>query len=194
LLNAELQSQVAENERLHQQLRAQALEDPLTGVHNRRHLMEAGPALLSLARRRGETLALVMVDLDHFKQVNDRHGHEAGDQVLRGFARLARRSARAEDLVCRFGGEEFVVLMVGADANQAAERLRGLLEAFSQHGFEDAAGAGFRCSFSAGVAESERPDETLDALLARADAALYAAKQGGRGRVLVAPQDASSPA
>ncbi|QTN21636.1 GGDEF domain-containing protein [Rhizobacter sp. AJA081-3] len=139
-LNASLRSQVAENERLQERLRAQALEDPLTGLHNRRHLFEAGGALLALLRRRVVPLAAALVDLDHFKQVNDRHGHDAGDRVLRGFAELARSDTRAEDIVCRYGGEEFVLLFPGADAPQAAARLRDLLQRFQATNFEDASG------------------------------------------------------
>jgi diguanylate cyclase (GGDEF)-like protein len=184
-LNQSLQAQVAENERLQERLRAQALEDPLTGLHNRRHLFEAGGALLALLRRRAVPLAAVLVDLDHFKQVNDRHGHDAGDRVLRGFAELARSVTRAEDIVCRHGGEEFVLLFPGADAPQAAARLRDLLQSFRALTFVDGSGADFSCSFSAGVAGWRGGEDDLAALLARADAALYAAKQGGRAQVCI---------
>ncbi len=185
-LNATLQAQVAENERLQQQLRAQALEDPLTGLHNRRHLFEAGAKLLALMRRRGGPLSAVLVDLDHFKQVNDRHGHDAGDQVLREFAQLARRHLRTEDLLCRYGGEEFVLLMPGADAAQAATRTVELMARFQALRFVGAAGP-FACAFSAGVAGWRGDGEELAPLLARADAALYEAKAGGRARVRSAP-------
>ncbi|MGD9834448.1 MAG: diguanylate cyclase [Piscinibacter sp.] len=186
-LNASLQAQVAENERLQRQLRAQALEDPLTGLHNRRHLFEAGAALLSLLRRRGEPLAVALVDLDHFKQVNDRHGHEAGDRVLRAFAELARRETRAEDIVCRYGGEEFVLLMPGADAAQAAARIEQLLPRFVALRFGDAHGNSFSVSFSAGVSSAADAAEGLELLLERADAALYEAKGAGRACVRVDP-------
>jgi diguanylate cyclase (GGDEF)-like protein len=185
-LNGSLQAQIAETERLQQRLRAQALEDPLTGLYNRRHLLDAGAAMLSLMRRRGEPVAVVLVDLDHFKQVNDRHGHDAGDRVLRGFAELARREMRAEDLVCRYGGEEFVLLLPGARATQAAARIEQLLRQFRAMRFEGAEGALFAGSFSAGVAEPADGADTLPALLSRADAALYAAKDAGRARVQVA--------
>lgn len=182
-LNASLQAQVAENARLQDRLRAQALQDPLTGLHNRRYLLQAGAALLSLLRRRGEPLAAAIVDLDHFKQVNDRHGHDAGDRVLCGFADLMRRDTRAEDVVCRYGGEEFVLLFPGADAAQAAVRLRERLAGFRALRFDGTEPGGFGCSFSAGVSAWRGDDEGLEPLLARADAALYAAKASGRARI-----------
>jgi two-component system, cell cycle response regulator len=182
-LNASLQAQVAENERLQDQLRAQTLEDPLTGLHNRRYLLQAGATLLSLLRRRDQPMAASILDLDHFKQVNDRHGHEAGDRVLRGFADLLRRHTRVGDIVCRHGGEEFVLLFPGADAAQAAARLREHLANLQAQRFDGAEPGGFTCSFSAGVSAWRGGDEGLEALLARADAALYAAKAAGRARV-----------
>lgn len=185
-LNASLREQVAENERLQAQLRAQALEDPLTGAHNRRHLQEAGVALLALARRRAEPIAAVIVDLDHFKRVNDHHGHAAGDAVLGAFARLARGTLRASDIVCRSGGEEFVLLLYGADAAQARVRTERLLDDFRALVFEGQ-GARFSCTFSAGVAEPQ-PGDGLERLLQRADAALYRAKSEGRARVVQASE------
>ena len=106
--------------------------------------------------------------------------------MLRGFAELARRRSRAGDLVCRYGGEEFVLVLPGAHAAQATARISQLLNAFGALPFEAASGATFACSFSAGVAVSTGPDDTLPALLARADAALYAAKRAGRARVQLA--------
>ncbi len=148
-------------------------------------MFEAGGALLALLRRRAVPLAAALVDLDHFKQVNDQHGHDAGDRVLRGFAALARSDTRAEDIVCRYGGEEFVLLFPGADATQAAARLRDLLRRFRALHFEDGGGTDFSCSFSAGVAGWFGCEDDLAALLARADAALYSAKQSGRARVSI---------
>lgn len=182
-LNASLQTQVAENERLQQRLRAQALEDPLTGAYNRRHLLDAGSALLSMMKRRDEPLSVVLVDLDHFKHVNDRHGHDAGDRVLRAFADLARISTRAQDLVCRYGGEEFVVLMPGAHGDQAVVRMQELLQSFRALQFDSSTGQPFTCSFSAGVATAPAEGDQLPMLLALADKALYAAKAAGRERV-----------
>ncbi|MFO1330251.1 MAG: GGDEF domain-containing protein [Rubrivivax sp.] len=183
-LNAALQARVAEVERLQRRLRAQALEDPLTGLFNRRHLQDAGDALLRAAWRRGDAATVAVVDLDFFKQVNDRHGHDVGDRVLCAFAELARSVLRADDLICRYGGEEFALLLPGARAEQAAERLRTLAQRFRALRFDGARGEPFGCSFSAGVAQA-MDDEALAALLRRADIALYAAKKGGRDRVEV---------
>jgi len=185
-LNESLRLQMEETERLRARLQAQALEDPLTGLHNRRHLMDAGERLLALMRRRGEPLAAVLMDIDHFKLVNDRHGHEAGDEVLRRFADAARAEVRAEDIVCRYGGEEFVLLMPGADAAQAQVRVERLLQRFTELRFAGHRGDAFSCSFSAGLAASLNGTESLQALLARVDAALYIAKDAGRSRVHIA--------
>ncbi|MCV2351203.1 GGDEF domain-containing protein [Paucibacter sp. Y2R2-4] len=184
-LNELLKSRVMETARLQKLLQAQALEDPLTHLGNRRQLIEAGSALLTLAIRNHEVLSVAVIDLDHFKEVNDLHGHEAGDKVLRAFGDLARRTMRAEDLVCRYGGEEFVLLLPKAHAAQAVERVAQLLQAFMSLHFEDGASARFACSFSAGVADSETAGDSLDLLLSRADSALYGAKAAGRSRVYV---------
>lgn len=195
--NAALQAQIAANETLQARLRAFALEDALTGLGNRRHLMQFGPELMARSRREGQPVAVALCDLDHFKRVNDQHGHEAGDRVLQAFAGLARRVLRAHDLCCRLGGEEFAVLMPGATAEVAVRRLQALRVDFSGQRFENASGTAFRASFSAGVCEG-RPDDgglTLEALLRQADETLYRAKHAGRARVFgpASSADAASP-
>ena len=180
-LNAALQAQVTETERLAAQLREQALRDPLTGLHNRRYLFESAPALLQLAQRHGETLALVMMDLDHFKRVNDAHGHDAGDAVLRRFAALLLQTLRRSDLVVRYGGEEFVALIPQTGAAGANLLLARLQAAFQAPPADDGGLPGG--SFSAGVALFPQHGQTLEPLLTCADGALYAAKAGGRSRI-----------
>ena len=165
-----------------------ALTDVLTGVGNRRRLDEALAAEISRARRSGEALSTFIADLDYFKSVNDRFGHAAGDQVLVRFAALARAHIRTTDVLARFGGEEFVVLLPNTDAHSAAataERIRAALAA------ETIAPLPGPISASFGVAELG-PDEDAAGFLERADQALYAAKNAGRNQVVVAPADACS--
>lgn len=163
---------------------ALARTDALTGLANRRAFDDVAGREVRRALRYGEKLALVMTDIDHFKSINDTHGHAFGDQVLVDFARTLLASVREVDLVGRWGGEEFVVLMPGVDIDEAlrvAERMR-LAVAGTPTRFEGKT-CGYTTSF--GIA-AFRPDEPqLDALLGRADAALYRAKAGGRNRVEV---------
>lgn len=198
----------AERDSLIEQLRAQSSTDFLTGLPNRRAYFEAAQQQLALARRRGEPVVAILLDVDHFKQFNDRHGHSAGDQALREVAQALRRSLRAGDLVARYGGEEFVLLLPGCDrvAGLAfAERLRLAISqvqlmvddaADSAVAADGAGAAGARraeaVSASLGLADSARYGLDLDALLSHADAAMYRAKALGRNRVVVAGERTDS--
>lgn len=168
-----------------QRLFESAIKDPLTGLYNRRFLADRLSSEFSFSRRHGLPLTLALLDLDHFKQVNDRHGHPAGDAVLAGFGRLLREGTRQEDVLARYGGEEFAVLMrqTALDQGQVLiERLRARLAGL------DAIPSipGFRVTFSAGLAQAPDPSILVpDHLLTAADQALYAAKHGGRDRTCV---------
>lgn len=159
-----------------------SIRDALTGAFNRRYFARRLEEELAYARRHGESLGVLIMDLDHFKGINDQHGHAAGDHVLHEFAALARGVLRAEDVFARYGGEEFVVLLRGADvdgARGAAERLRAAVE---RHTFE------FRdrripVTVSVGCAQAGA-GEDADGVLRRADEQLYAAKSDGRNRVV----------
>jgi two-component system cell cycle response regulator len=169
ILQEELVDQTA---RLEEQL----FEDPLTRVHNRRFVFGQLAAMISGARRHGRPLAVAMVDLDGFKAINDRHGHETGDSVLVAAAEALQRALRAEDVLGRLGGEEFLAVLPDTDAAaaaRAAERLRAAV-----------ADAGGRVRVTASVGWAVvQPDEQPDDLVRRADDALYIAKQEGRDRV-----------
>jgi len=156
--------------------------DALTGVHNRRWLLETFPRVLARASRENTAVSLLIVDVDHFKQFNDRHGHQTGDDVLRHMARQLVSGLRAHDLVARYGGEEFLVLLPDTalpEAVAAIHRVRARLAADAGVSAGDAA---LRVTFSCGAA-AQRPGESLEDLLSRADAALLRAKEGGRDRV-----------
>jgi len=186
-LNLALQAQIAETDMLHAKLREQALIDPLTGLHNRRYLFEVAPGLLDLARRQGKPLCVVLIDLDHFKLLNDTYGHQAGDLVLERFSKLLRQMLRRSDVVCRHGGEEFVALMPDIDTTGAHMMLTRLLEAFQSLPAEPGRRRTPNGSFSAGIALYPRHGHTVEQLLQRADRALYAAKNGGRARIELVP-------
>lgn len=182
-LNMALQAQVAETEMLHTRLREQALRDPLTGLHNRRYLFEVTPGLLERARRQAAPLCVALLDLDHFKLLNDTCGHAAGDLVLQRFAMLLTETLRKSDIICRHGGEEFVAVMPDIGADDAQAVLARLLQAFTQMQLELGRRRLPRGSFSAGIAVFAQHGNTLEQLLSRADRALYAAKSHGRARI-----------
>lgn len=185
MLNRELAAKVVEIERLQEQLREQAIRDPLTDLYNRRYLQQALASELQLAERRHYPLCVVLIDLDHFKSVNDRHGHPVGDQVLIELANLLRANIRGSDFACRFGGEEFCLVLSDIGQELALTRTQSLLAAFSALQF---------CSglsgqtFSAGIAQYPLHGRDAQALLRVADQALYRAKAAGRNQVLLGGQ------
>lgn len=161
-----------------------ATTDPLTATNNRRRFLELLDTELARVKRHGGTGALLMTDLDHFKRINDAHGHAAGDEVLRHYARLIRESLRRTDAVGRLGGEEFAILLPeeGLEgAFELAERIRTRLESTpAQVGDQSVP-----VTVSIGIAALRPEDETAEAPLQRADLALYAAKDGGRNQVRI---------
>jgi two-component system cell cycle response regulator len=161
-----------------------AIRDALTGLFNRHYLESQARGTVEHARRSGAHLAVLAIDIDAFKSVNDTFGHSAGDGVLREVAERLRRNIRKVDLACRMGGEEFVVVMPGIDlelAQQIGERVRAGIAAEPFNGGPRGA---FDVTASVGVAALEARDGSLDDLIERADQALYAAKRQGRNRVV----------
>lgn len=156
--------------------------DPLTQLANRRYFDERIKEMVSLARRKYQPLSLLMTDIDKFKRVNDTFGHDAGDRVLVGYADLMKKNSRAEDLVARFGGEEFIILLPLSNSQQTlalAERIR---EDIAQQDFLE---NGHRVTASFGVSQLTK-DETIQSFMKRADEALYQAKESGRNRTVIA--------
>jgi diguanylate cyclase len=158
-----------------------ATVDGLTGVLNRNAWMARAATEMAVSVRYGHPVAVLMIDLDHFKQINDNHGHDAGDRALTFIARALQAAVRPGDLVGRYGGEEFCVLVTHAD-NAAAgafdARMRKYLAEVAEHEL------GFPIAYSAGIAMRTSPEDTLAAMVKRADATLYSAKEQGRSRTL----------
>ncbi|HET7848587.1 MAG TPA: PleD family two-component system response regulator [Pseudolabrys sp.] len=162
-----------------------AVTDPLTGLFNRRYMETHLGTLVEQAASRGKPISAFILDIDYFKSINDSYGHDAGDDVLREFALRIRKSIRNIDLACRYGGEEFVVVMPETDlavASMVAERLRRRIasEPFSV----EQGATSLNVTISVGIAGMNAPNETAAAILKRADQALYRAKRDGRNRVV----------
>ncbi len=185
-LNAALSRKIAEVEALQSRLQELATQDALTGLANRRHLNDSLPAVLALAQREATPLAVVVIDLDHFKRVNDEHGHPAGDQLLAAFGLLLREQLRRSDLAFRYGGEEFCLLMPHTPALDARSKVLELLGLWRSQQFSLDGGAQISAqSFSAGVTDSVQSPGSPAALLRIADQLLLLAKRAQRGSVLV---------
>jgi two-component system cell cycle response regulator len=164
-----------------------AVTDSLTGLHNRRYLDNHLKVLFNRAAARSRALSVCITDIDRFKSVNDTYGHDAGDEVLREFAARIRSTVRGADLACRYGGEEFVVVMPDTDADAAAsiaERLRDIIERTPFH--LKGTGTAISITASLGIACNSMGAETPEQLLKQADRALYEAKNAGRNRVVAA--------
>jgi len=199
---AQMESQLDLVNALQQELVELSLRDPLTGLHNRRHLDEALNVALANADRTGRPVSMLIIDADHFKAVNDRHGHQVGDATLVALAALLRAGVRTGDTIARFGGEEFVVLMPGADRREARRRAEQLCAACQEEmgNIEGAESTGVEShrldvvtssapqpapvTVSIGLGVYPEDASTADALLAAADRALYLAKKNGRNQVV----------
>jgi len=180
-----LQQRDTELKRALQDLQEQAITDPLTGLLNRRYLREYLPRELTRVRRNGASLAVIMIDIDYFKRINDTFGHEAGDLVLRELGALLRSHIRASDLACRFGGEEFALVLPDASlegAMQKAEAIRASVKGLDLKCRDQPLG---RITASLGVALFPGHAGDADSLMRVADEALYHAKGGGRDRVVM---------
>lgn len=184
-MNRQLSQKVAEVEALQTALLEQAVRDFLTGLFNRRYLNEVLPSMLALAERNDEPLALAIIDFDHFKEVNDEYGHTAGDTLLSEFGVLLAERLRKSDVACRYGGEEFCLLMPHTDASAARRKLVALQDAWREKVFNFDSGSLRGCTFSAGIADTRQVPDSASGLLRSADAAGLDAKRRGRDRIIV---------
>lgn len=179
----ELAARVSEIETLNEKLREQAIRDPLTGLYNRRYFDEVAGRDVVRAQRTGEALAIVALDIDSFKEINDEWGHATGDLALQVLAEILASSVRGSDLVCRIGGDEFVLMLAGATVEVACERAESVRAEFAATPIDPGDGRALHVTLSAGVASLGVASGGLEGALRRADVALYEAKRGGRNRV-----------
>ena len=177
------------NLKLRDALREQSIRDVLTGVYNRRFLEESLARELARAEREQYPLAALMMDVDHFKRFNDQHGHEAGDAVLRALGGALRESVRAGDIACRFGGEEFTVVLPRTEAAQAREWAERLMRRVRSMAVKSGSQALPGVTISVGLAMFPGESTNAETLLQAADLALYAAKRAGRDRLMESTQN-----
>lgn len=173
------------NIQLREKLSDQAIHDPLTGLFNRRYMNEILHRELLRIEREKSFLCVAMLDLDYFKNFNDRYGHEAGDEILKYIGNLLKNSFRGTDIACRFGGEEFVVVLVNTDLNRALTKMQELRETIKHKQIQFQGQSLSAITISIGLVEAPVHGTTVDDILRASDEALYAAKQGGRDRVFV---------
>jgi diguanylate cyclase (GGDEF)-like protein/PAS domain S-box-containing protein len=181
-MNVKLRQRLDEFHQLQEQLRDQVMRDSLTGMYNRRYLDDALPSEISRALRERAPLCLMMVDIDHFKRVNDTHGHPVGDEVLRRLAEILRFEARRSDVACRYGGEEFVLLLPKMNLDAARARAERWRQMFADMEMPVESGT-LKCTLSVGIAMFPEHGGSSEELLRNGDRALYLAKSRGRNRV-----------
>jgi len=187
-LFANITALVLNNAQLRDTLREQSIRDGLTGLYNRRYMEETLKQQLSRATRQLHPLGIIMLDIDHFKSINAIHGHATGDELLRELGKLLKNNIRNEDIACRYGGEEFLLIMPDTSLETAVQRAELLRQ--SAHGLHVQEGQLLEgITLSLGVAVYPQHGSTTESVLNAADAALYRAKQAGRDRVVMADRD-----
>jgi diguanylate cyclase (GGDEF)-like protein/PAS domain S-box-containing protein len=186
--NELLNQRVAEVERLQAELREQALRDPLTGLHNRRYLSETLPREIARAERENEPVSVIVSDIDNFKMINDTYGHQAGDRFLVEIAGLMKNCTRISDVVCRYGGEEFLLVFPGASLACAAQRAEEIRQKIADTVLQHE-GRELHTTISFGVAAYPDHGTVPENIIIKADKALYMSKQAGRNRVTIWQED-----
>ena len=173
---------ITERKRLEEELQQQATTDELTGVFNRRHFINLAQEELKRAIRLKHPMTIALIDIDHFKHINDTYGHAAGDQALLSFTHICKKNFREIDVFARFGGDEFALLLPEATPAQAYDAVERIQLALAAQPI-DLDGNPVSITVSAGISNLANDHESLDTLLGRADRALYRAKEAGRNRI-----------
>lgn len=181
--NQELEKRISEIQILQNQLKEESIRDPLTRLYNRRYMEDALQREFAHATRDGYPVSIIMADIDHFKKVNDTYGHAAGDEVLEQLSHIFMANFRVEDIVCRYGGEEFLIVMPETTSETAFMRIDGLRQQLESCDLKLTGGA-LRITLSAGIAVYPAEGSTIDEVVQKADQAMYRAKKEGRNRVI----------
>jgi len=187
-ISAEFIALAISNLRLKKRLREMTLIDPLTGLNNRRYLDDALKSEIEKVKRSGSNLGVIMIDLDHFKELNDSRGHDAGDKVLKEVSRTLKKGVRKSDVVCRFGGEEFIILICGGEYREFLNRTESLREAISSLSVVHKGNQIDFVTASFGVASLPEHGVDAESILKAADKALYTAKSSGRNKIVGASE------
>jgi diguanylate cyclase (GGDEF)-like protein/PAS domain S-box-containing protein len=174
---------ITNRKQMEEELLQLATTDPLTGASNRRHFIERASTELKRSRRYGSQMAIIMLDIDHFKQVNDNYGHSIGDEVLKRLVNCCQQELRSSDLFGRFGGEEFAIILVETDKQKTLQTCERLIEQISKLKIRTPRGD-ISVTVSIGFTMHQADDISIDSLLKRADDALYKAKNAGRNRAI----------
>jgi diguanylate cyclase (GGDEF)-like protein/PAS domain S-box-containing protein len=178
--NERLRLQVKEIEQLHEELREQAIRDPLTGLYNRRYMRDVFKQEFSRARRENYPVSVIMLDMDELKLLNDTHGHHVGDQALQTLAIQLQSATRKEDIVCRYGGDEFIIILSKTFPKDAAKRVDEWRESLDNHPLEMEGENNITVKFTAGIASFPAHGTSLEEIVNYADVALYRAKARGK--------------
>ena len=186
---ANLTALVFNNAQLREALQEQSIRDPLTGLFNRRYMEETLKREVRRVTRQLRPLGIIMIDIDHFKDFNDTYGHTMGDALLQNLGEFLQSHVRGEDVACRYGGEEFILIMPNTSIATAEERAEYLREAVKQLQVESDSQPSDGITLSLGIAIYPEHGRTMEAVLRAADAALYRAKQEGRDRVVIAEKE-----
>lgn len=191
-INQSLLERISDIEKLQDQLKDQAIRDPLTSLFNRRYLDEALERDFSLIKRNQLSVSFVMLDIDRFKNINDSWGHQAGDTVLKKLASIIKTVTRKSDIACRYGGEEFLLVLNGANEQQAMKIAEEIRTIFASAAIE-LDGRRIPTTLSGGIAAFTTQGDTPDSIIKKADEALYQAKKAGRDRIMVAGERSGIP-